>query len=72
MIDPADVKTEMYEPIKLMNGEMKQLGKTMIKLVTKEVYNIGASLRIGTIRPLCHKNERNFQNKWKTGEVIFQ
>ena len=51
VIDSAGVKTDMYEPFKQMNGEMKQLGKTLINLDAVEVYHTGDSLWTGTVRP---------------------
>ena len=51
VIDSAGVKTDMFEPFKKMNGEMKQLGKTLIHLDAQEVYHTGDSLWIGTQFP---------------------
>ncbi|CAG4999859.1 hypothetical protein DYBT9275_02328 [Dyadobacter sp. CECT 9275] len=51
VIDSAGVKTDMYEPFKKLNGEMKQLGKTLINLDAVEVYHTGDSLWLGTTRP---------------------
>jgi len=51
VIDSAGVKTDMFEPFKKMNGEMKQLGKTFIRLDAEEVYHTGDSLWIGTTLP---------------------
>ncbi|GLU51319.1 hypothetical protein Dfri01_07800 [Dyadobacter frigoris] len=51
VIDSAGVKTDMYEPFRQMNGEMKQLGKTLINLDAQEVYHTGDSLWLGTVRP---------------------
>lgn len=51
VIDSAGVKTDMYEPFRQMNGEMKQLGKTLINLDAQEVYHTGDSLWVGTVRP---------------------
>jgi len=41
IIDPKGNKTVRYEPFKQINGEMKQLGKTLIKLDAMEVYHTG-------------------------------
>ena len=51
VIDSAGVKTDMYEPFRQMNGEMKQLGKTLINLDAVEVYHTGDSLWLGTKLP---------------------
>lgn len=51
VIDSIGVKTDMYEPFKKMNGEMKQLGKTLINLDAMEVYHTGDSLWLGTKLP---------------------
>lgn len=51
VIDSAGVKTDMYEPFRQLNGEMKQLGKTLIRLDAQEVYHTGDSLWLGTVRP---------------------
>lgn len=44
IIDPQGNKTERYEPFKQINGEMKQLGKTLIKLDALEVYHTGKTM----------------------------
>lgn len=44
-------KTDLYEPFKILNGEMKQLGKTLIHLDAREVYHTGDSLWVGTTQP---------------------
>jgi hypothetical protein len=51
MIDSTGGKTDLYEPFKSLNGQMKQLGKTLIKLDAAEVYHTGDSLWIGTTLP---------------------
>jgi hypothetical protein len=51
VIDSVGVKTDMYEPFQKMNGEMKQLGKTLINLDAVEVYHTGDSLWLGTKLP---------------------
>lgn len=51
VIDSVGVKTDMYEPFQKMNGEMKQLGKTLINLDAQEVYHTGDSLWLGTALP---------------------
>jgi hypothetical protein len=51
VIDSAGVITDMYEPFKQLNGEMKQLGKTLINLDAMEVYHTGDSLWLGTKLP---------------------
>ena len=51
VIDSVGVKTNMYEPFRQMNLEMKQLGKTLIHLDAQEVYHTGDSLWIGTSHP---------------------
>ncbi len=44
-------KTDLYAAFKALNGEMKQLGKTLIQLDAMEVYHTGDSLWIGTRHP---------------------
>lgn len=51
VIDSVGVKTDMYEPFRQMNSEMKQLGKTLINLDAVEVYHTGDSLWLGTKLP---------------------
>lgn len=42
IIDPQGRRTEHYEMAKRINGELKVLGKTLIKLTSKAVYHTGA------------------------------
>ncbi len=51
IIDENGAKTDLYEPFRILNGEMKQLGKTLIRLEAREVYHTGDSLWIGTTQP---------------------
>lgn len=51
VIDSVGVKTDMYEPFRQLNSEMKQLGKTLIRLDAREVYHCGDSLWTGTQPP---------------------
>jgi hypothetical protein len=51
VIDSLGQKTDLYEPFKAFNAEMKQLGKTLIHLDAKEVFHSGDSLWMGTKRP---------------------
>ncbi len=51
IIDSVGVKTDMYEPFRQLNSEMKQLGKTLIHLDALEVYHCGDSLWTGTQPP---------------------
>ncbi len=51
VIDSLGQKTDLYEPFKAFNHEMKQLGKTLIHLDAKEVYHSGDSLWLGTKVP---------------------
>ncbi len=51
IIDSLGQKTDLYEPFKMFNFEMKQLGKTLIHLDAKEVYHSGDSLWMGTKLP---------------------
>jgi len=51
VIDSVGLKTDMYAPFQKMNGEMKQLGKTLINLDAIEVYHTGDSLWLGTKLP---------------------
>jgi hypothetical protein len=51
VIDSLGQKTDLYEPFKNFNAEMKQLGKTLIHLDAKEVFHSGDSLWMGTQQP---------------------
>lgn len=51
IIDSSGVKSDLYLPFKTLNGEMKQLGKTLIHLDALEVYHTGDSLWTGTSHP---------------------
>lgn len=51
IINYDGAKSDLYEPFKILNGEMKQLGKTLIHLDALEVYHTGDSLWIGTAKP---------------------
>ncbi len=51
IIDSVGVKTDMYEPFRQLNSEMKQLGRTLIQLDAREVYHCGDSLWTGTQPP---------------------
>lgn len=51
VIDSLGQKTDLYEPFKAFNSEMKQLGKTLIHLDAREVYHSGDSLWMGTKVP---------------------
>ncbi len=51
MIDSTGAKTDFYEPVAILNGQMKQLGKTLIKLDAQQVYHTGDSLWVGTTLP---------------------
>lgn len=51
VIDSLGRKTDLYEPFKAFNAEMKQLGKTLIHLDAIEVYHSGDSLWMGTRLP---------------------
>ena len=51
IINYDGVKSDLYEPFKILNGEMKQLGKTLGQLNAIEVYHTGDSLWIGTAKP---------------------
>jgi hypothetical protein len=51
MIDSTGAKTDFYAPFKELNGQMKQLGKTLINLDAQQVYHTGDSLWIGTALP---------------------
>jgi hypothetical protein len=51
VIDSLGQKTDLYEPFKAFNSEMKHLGKTLIHLDAKEVYHSGDSLWMGTKLP---------------------
>ncbi len=49
IIDPDGNKTDLYEPFKQLNGEMKQLGKTLIHLDATEVYHSGSTTPPGDV-----------------------
>ncbi|MET6996281.1 hypothetical protein [Chitinophaga defluvii] len=51
IVDTNGTKTDLYAPFKVLNGAMKQLGKTLIHLDAQEVYHTGDSLWIGTTHP---------------------
>jgi hypothetical protein len=51
IIDENGKKTDLYEPFKMYNWQMKQLGKTLINLDAQEVYHTGDSLWLGTTHP---------------------
>ena len=51
VIDSLGQKTDLYEPFKTFNSQMKQLGKTLIHLDAREVYHTGDSLWMGTKVP---------------------
>jgi len=51
IVDSTGGKTDLYESFKMLNGQMKQLGKTLIHLDAQEVYHTGDSLWIGTTLP---------------------
>jgi hypothetical protein len=51
VIDSLGQKTDLYEPFKAFNSQMKQLGKTLIHLDASEVYHSGDSLWMGTRVP---------------------
>lgn len=51
MIDSTGAKTDFYEPFRELNGQMKQLGKTLINLDAQQVYHTGDSLWLGTAYP---------------------
>lgn len=52
IIDPEGNKTAKYEPFQRLNGEMKQLGKTLIRLDAKEVYHTGATMPTASAKRL--------------------
>ncbi len=41
IIDPQGNKTDLYVPFATLNGELKQLGRTLVKLDAREVYHSG-------------------------------
>ncbi|GAB3252780.1 hypothetical protein GCM10027347_12120 [Larkinella harenae] len=51
VIGPDGKKSERFAYVKLLNTEMKQLGKTLIHLDAREVYHTGDSLWMGTAHP---------------------
>lgn len=51
IIDAAGNKTDLYVPFKALNFEMKQLGKTLVKLNANAVYHTGTTIPTGTVRP---------------------
>ncbi|QNK60264.1 immunoglobulin-like domain-containing protein [Paenibacillus sp. PAMC21692] len=50
IIDPSGNKTDLYEPFQRINGQMSQLGKTLIKLDAHEVYHSGATMPTGSTK----------------------
>lgn len=40
--------TDLYEPFKMLNVEMKALGKTLVSLEAEAVYHVGSEIPIGT------------------------
>ncbi|MDR6785226.1 hypothetical protein ABIE26_003925 [Pedobacter africanus] len=50
IVDAQGNKTDLYEPFKLINGEMRQLGKTLMKLDAMDVFHTGLSIPSGTKR----------------------
>ncbi|UVI33097.1 immunoglobulin-like domain-containing protein [Paenibacillus spongiae] len=49
IIDPSGRKTDLYEPFQRLNGEVKQLGKTLIHLDALHVYHSGTEMP--TVKP---------------------
>lgn len=54
IIDAAGNKTDLYVPFKALNFEMKQLGKTLVKLNANAVYHTGTTIPSGTSRPAAN------------------
>lgn len=50
IVDVEGQKTDLYEPFKQLNKEMKQLGKTLIKLDATEVFHAGVEIPAGSRR----------------------
>ena len=81
VIDSLGQKTDLYEPFKALNSQMKQLGKTLIHLDASEVYHSGDSLWMGTklpptdflLLPVDPKSElilTHFKDKHSTKEYV--
>jgi len=55
IIDSLGNKTDLYLPFQVLNGEMKQLGSTLIRLQSYNVYHTGAAIPAGAeILPALH------------------
>ncbi|MNJ95528.1 hypothetical protein D3C87_132400 [compost metagenome] len=50
IVDVEGNKTDLYDPFTVINAEMKQLGKTLIKLDAIDVYHAGLAIPAGTRR----------------------
>lgn len=50
IVDSQGKKTDLYAPFTVINGEMKQLGKTLMKLDAIDVYHAGVAIPSGTKR----------------------
>ena len=50
IVDAKGNKTDLYAPFTVINGEMKQMGKTLMKLDAIDVYHAGVSIPSGTKR----------------------
>lgn len=50
IVDAEGNKTDLYAPFTQINGEMKQLGKTLINLDAMDVFHAGLSIPSGTKR----------------------
>jgi len=51
IVDTKGNKTDLYEPFKLINAELMQLGPVLINLNTTGVYHTGKKIPKGTSRP---------------------
>lgn len=50
IVDAQGNKTDLYDPFKQINGEIKQLGKTLMKLDAIAVYHAGVAIPSGSKR----------------------
>ena len=51
IVDTDGNKTDLYQPFKRINYEMRQLGRTLINLQAIDVYHTGQSIPDSTLRP---------------------
>ncbi|MBN9383780.1 MAG: hypothetical protein J0H74_23690 [Chitinophagaceae bacterium] len=47
IVDPAGGITDLYNPFQILNGELRKVGKTLVKLDAMAVYHSGTTLPVG-------------------------